>query len=69
MGRKDRSVISLIFDDIRELSFSFISFTLVSVCRSTNNVAHNCAKFACTNGDLTELTSGVSVVSSSQPRG
>ena len=48
-GRRDRSVISPILDDIRELGQSFQSFSIQFVRREANQSAHNCAKFACNN--------------------
>jgi hypothetical protein len=50
MGKDDRSVISPILDDIWEISLSFVSFSISLERRTTNNVAHICAKNACTNG-------------------
>jgi hypothetical protein len=48
-GRRDRSVISPILDEIRELVLSFEGFSISLVRRNANNVAHSCAKFACNN--------------------
>ena len=48
-GHKDRSIISPILDDIRELSICFDVFSIALVRRTANNSAHNCAKFACNN--------------------
>jgi hypothetical protein len=48
-----RAVIAPILQDIAGLSSSFSSFVVQHVIRSSNTVAHICAKYACT----LELTS------------
>ena len=42
-----RSIVAPILDDVRELSSSFISFSVKHVKREANKAADRCAKQAC----------------------